>query len=143
MMFIKALLVVLWVTVAVTQNIFVHPGVLVDAPRLNFIKAQVQAQQEPFYTAYQKAVASSYGALAITPQGPPVSGTIECGSSSHPDYGCSADDKDSTTAYVQALLWWITGTQQYANNAILLLNGYSSVLQKFNNSNAPLQAAWS
>jgi len=37
----------------------------------------------------------------------------------------------------------ITGDQTYANNAINLLNAYSRVLRKFNDTNAPLQAAWS
>ena len=44
-------------------------------------------------------------------------------------YGCSASDSDGTAAYVQALLWYITGNQTYANNAINILNTYSEQLQ--------------
>jgi len=39
-------------------------------------------------------------------------------------------------------LWYISSDTTYLKNAIKLLNAYSS-LQKYNNSNAPLQAAWS
>jgi hypothetical protein len=40
------------------------------------------------------------------------------------------------------VLWYVTGDDTYVKNAIKLLNAYIP-LQKFNNSNAPLQAAWS
>lgn len=77
------------------------------------------------------------------PWGPPASGTIECGSYSHPDHGCSNESQDSATAYLQALLWAVNGTQRYADNAIAILNLYAKGLRRYNNSNAPLQAAWS
>jgi uncharacterized membrane protein len=133
---------------------FQHPGVLVSKAQLDFMKAQVNAHIEPFYSAYQNAIASPYGSLTPTvtpsnslqagpsPAGPPSGGDIDCGSSSSPDTGCTADDEDGTVAYVQALLFYITGNQTYANNAIKNLNAYSHVTA-FTNSNGPLQAAWS
>src|SRR5690242_15114667 len=42
---------------------FQHPGVLVSKAQLDFIKLQVANKVDPIYTAYQKAVASSYGSL--------------------------------------------------------------------------------
>src|SRR5713226_4114699 len=133
---------------------FVHPGVLVSKAQLDFIKAQVNAHVDPAFSAYQNAINNPYGSLTPTvtpsnslsagpsPAGPPSTGTIDCGSSSSPDIGCTADDEDGTVAYVQALLWYITGNQTYANNAIKNLNAYSH-LTNFTNSNGPLQAAWS
>src|SRR5579859_3389744 len=133
---------------------FVHPGVLVSKAQLDFIKAQVNAHVDPIYSAYVNATSNPYGSLTPTvtpsnsltagpsPAGPPSGGVIDCGSSSSPDTGCTADDEDGTVAYVQALLWYITGNQTYANNAIKNLNAYSH-LTNFTNSNGPLQAAWS
>ncbi|HTD21455.1 MAG TPA: polysaccharide lyase family 7 protein [Terriglobales bacterium] len=139
--------------VAAAQT-FVHPGVLVSKAQLDFIKAQVNAHVEPAFSAYQNAISHPYGSLTPTvtpsnslaagpsPAGPPSGGVIDCGSSSSPDNGCTADDEDGAVAYVQALLWYITGNQTYANNAIKNLNAYSHVTS-FTNSNGPLQAAWS
>jgi hypothetical protein len=122
---------------------FQHPGVFINQQQLNYVKAQVAAKTEPFYTAYQKALENSICSLSYKPKGPPSDGVIDCGSYSNPDYGCSDDDSDGSAAYMQALLWFITGTKQYATNSITLLNKYGSSLKQFNNSNAPLQAAWS
>ncbi len=156
---IPAVLSVLFVVwsgqVAAAQQTFQHPGVMVGKAQLDFIKAQVNAHIEPMFSAYQNAIANPYGSLTPAdnaggtfaggpaPQGPPAGGTIDCGSSSNPDTGCTADDEDGAVAYVQALLWWITGNQTYANNAIAILNAYGHNLKSFTNSNGPLQAAWS
>ena len=121
-----------------------HPGVLVSPQQLAFVREQVANETQPFYAAYQKLLASQYG--KTTPYvvlGPPGSGIIECGSYSVPDYGCTHEDTDASTAYLQALLWAITGTQAYADNAIAILNAYAGALVGYNNSNAPLQSAWS
>jgi hypothetical protein len=120
-----------------------HPGVLVSGPQLDFVEAQVKAKKEPFYSQFQKAVASQYGALDYKLQGPPETGVIDCGPSSKPDFGCHAEDMDASTAYLQSVLWWITGDHRYADNAIRIMNAYSHKVTAYTNKNAPLQAAWS
>lgn len=90
------------------------------------------------YTAYTKALSSTYGSKTYlhgfikkytielrryTAKGPRFA-NIGCGSSSDPNNGCSDDDDDSLAAYLQALLWYITGDTTYANNAIKLMNAY-------------------
>jgi hypothetical protein len=122
---------------------FQHPGVLVSRAQLDFVKAQVNAKVEPFHTEFERAKASEYGDLHYKTLGPPTSGVIECGSFSRPDFGCKDEDADSAAAYVQSLLWYITGNPAYAKNAIHILNAYGSHLKAYTNSNAPLQAAWS
>jgi hypothetical protein len=133
----------------------VHPGVLLSQAQLNYMKIMVQAHADPFYTAFLKAQNSTWGSLTYVPLGPPAGGIMQCGSTSMPDIGCSASDSDGTAAYVQALLWYITGNQTYANNAIKILNTYSSNFKGYAGftpgdtcpsgtdcSNGPLQAAW-
>ena len=122
---------------------FQHPGVLVSGPQLDFVKAQVKAKAEPFYSEYQKAVASEYGALDYQLKGPPPTGIIDCGPVSHPDHGCHAEDADASAAYLQAVLWYISGDHRYAENSIRIVNTYGHSLRDYTNSNAPLQAAWS
>jgi len=122
---------------------FRHPGVLLDRAQLDFIKAKVAAKAEPFYGLFLEAEQSPYGDLHYAMQGPPPGGTIACGPYSHPDIGCHPEDADAAAAYVQALLWYITGNHAYAANAIAILNAYSHGLKAYTLSNAPLQAAWS
>jgi hypothetical protein len=120
-----------------------HPGVLVSGAQLDFVKAQVAAKREPFYGQFQKAVASEYAALDYQLKGPPETGIIDCGAYSRPDNGCHAEDVDATAAYLQAVLWWITGDHRYADNAIRIMNAYSRGMKGYTNSNTHLQAAWS
>jgi hypothetical protein len=121
---------------------FQHPGVLVSRAQLDYIKTMVAAHSEPFYSAFLKAQNSNIGSLTYQIQGPPADGIINCGPTSNPNIGCSAADNDSSAAYLQALLWYITGTHQYADNAIAILNKYGYNLKGYTNSNEPLQAAW-
>ena len=125
---------------------FQHPGVLVSKAQLDYIKTMVAAHTEPFYSAFLKAQNSNIGSLTYQPYGPPSDGFIKCGPTSNPNIGCSNADNDSSAAYLQALLWYITGNQQYATNAITLLNLYGYNLKGYSTgstySNAPLQAAW-
>ncbi len=139
---------------------FQHPGVLLSQAQLNYMKIMVQAHQDPFYSAFIKAQNSSSGSLTysetISGNLAITGGLIVCGSTSNPNYGCSNSDDDGTAAYVQALLWYITGNQTYANNAIAIMNYYATNVVGYGNvngqvvpglgtqssSNTPLQAAW-
>ncbi len=120
-----------------------HPGVLVSRAQLDFIKSQVHAHAEPFYTQFLHAQASDYGDVHYKMHGPPADGIIACGSYSRPDLGCHNEDADASAAYLQALLWYITGNHAYAQNAINIMNAYGKSVKAYTLSNAPLQAAWS
>jgi hypothetical protein len=120
-----------------------HPGVLVSGAQLDYVKAQVKAKAQPIYGEFLKAKASEYGSLDYKMQGPPADGVIDCGPYSHPDNGCHAEDADASAAYLQSVLWTITGDHRYAENAIQIVNAYGAGLKAYSNSNAPLQAAWS
>jgi hypothetical protein len=121
---------------------FVHPGVFISPTQLAYIKSSALGGTEPFAGAYAKALGSKYAQLDYVIQGPPASGIIECGSYSKPDFGCSAESSDSATAYLQSLLFFINGTQTYADNSVAILRAYAANLKGYNNSNAPLQSAW-
>jgi alginate lyase len=138
--FALALLIV--IVLPASAQTFQHPGVLLNRSQLDFLKSQVAAKAEPFYQEFLWAKASQYGALEYHVQGPPATGIIDCGSHSRPDIGCKAEDHDATAAYLQSVLWYITGDHRYAQNAIDILNTYGHNLKSYTNSNAPLQAAW-
>ncbi len=149
---------------AAAQTTFTHPGVLVSKAQLDYIKAQVQTGQGTIYQEYLWAVNSTWGTGNWTPltytqaEGPYPGGVNQCGSSSSPDNGCKFGNDDSSVAYIQALLWYITGNKTYATNAINIMNAYARNLKGFAGysagypcpgdptnaqcSNGPLQAAW-
>jgi hypothetical protein len=119
-----------------------HPGVLLGARQLAFVRAQVAAGAAPFAAAYAKALASPLAALTYAPQGPPASGVIDCGSYSHPDDGCSAEDSDGAAAYLHLVLFALTDDSRHAAAGVRILTHYAAALKGYSNSNAPLQAAW-
>lgn len=121
-----------------SQPSFVHPGILIDAERANFIRQQVAQSAEPWDTAFADMLSHP---LASKTAPEPVS-TVECGGFSTPDVGCSDEREDAMATYLNALAWTITGAQDYADKAILFMDAWSSTIQGHNNSNAPLQAGW-
>jgi hypothetical protein len=119
---------------------FVHPGILVNRAQLEFIKAKVAANLEPWKTAFESAKASELGSLTYQPH---AWQTCECGPFSRPDLGCKDEQRDSAAAYTQALLWYIIGNEAYARNATNIMNAWSSKLTGGHiNANGPVQAAW-
>src|SRR5947207_8152356 len=119
---------------------FYHPGVLVNRAQLELIKSKVAAGSEPWKSAFEAAKASELASLSYAPH--PWQ-TCECGPFSKPDLGCKDEQRDSEAAYTQALLWFITSDKAYAENAINIMNAWSSTLTGgHKNSNGPVQAAW-
>jgi hypothetical protein len=150
---------------AQTADPFVHPGVLLSKAQLDWMAEEVNSGVEPWATEFanaQTVVKNSshiaWGSLSYKVQGPWPGGWNQCGSYSTPDDGCTYADADSTAAYIQALLWYITGNQAYANNAITYMDAYAQNMKgyKFGSTgagacpdssgaaceNGPLQAAW-
>lgn len=117
-----------------------HPGVLLDATQLSYVKSKVAAKTAPWSPAFDSMMAHSLASLTRTPS--PVA-TVECGPTSTPDVGCTAERQDAIAAYTMSLAWYITGTQAYAAKAIQYMNAWSSTIRAHTNSNAMLQTGWS
>src|SRR5438034_7127077 len=123
-----------------TSSGFHHPGVLVNRAQLEFIKGKVAGGAEPWKSAFEAAKSSEYGTRSYTPH---PRETVECGPFSKPDLGCKDEQRDSIAAYTQALLWAISGDKTYADNAIKIMNSWSSTLSGGHKlANGPVQAAW-
>nr|WP_296065916.1 alginate lyase family protein [uncultured Actinoplanes sp.] len=118
---------------------FAHPGVLVSRGQLDFVKSKVNAGAQPWLNAYNQMIASRYASLSRTPR---PRATVECGSYSNPNLGCTDEREDAIAAYTDALAWYITGNVAYAQKAIDLMDAWSGTITSHTNSNAPLQAGW-
>ncbi|MFE3774694.1 alginate lyase family protein [Streptomyces sp. NPDC057579] len=119
---------------------FRHPGVLVGGRQLAFVKDRLGAGAEPWKSAFAALRASRYASLDWQPK---PRATVECGSASHPDNGCSDERNDSMAAYTDALQWALTHDRRYAHKAITIMDAWSAVIQEHTNSNAQLQTGWS
>ena len=120
---------------------FVHPGVLISGDRIAELKSWIANGLSPAPEAYAKAIASRYSDPNWKVMGPPSDLIITCGSYSKPDFGCTAESEDGAAAYLQAMLYHLSGNASYAAKAMEIMDVYSHV-RGYNDSNAPLQAAW-
>jgi hypothetical protein len=118
---------------------FAHPGVLVSRGQLDFVKAKVAAREQPWLSAYTQMIGSRYASLTRVPK---ARATVECGSYSNPNNGCTDEREDAIAAYTDALAWYITGNEAYARKAIELMDAWSATIRHHTNSNAPLQTGW-
>jgi hypothetical protein len=118
---------------------FVHPGVLDSRASLDFVKAKVAAKQQPWLNAYNQML--SNGLLSQSRQ-PAPRATVECGSYSNPNNGCTEERQDALAAYGNALAWYISGDTKYATKAISYMNAWAPVIKAHTNSNGPLQTGW-
>ncbi|MGW7516077.1 alginate lyase family protein [Streptomyces sp. NPDC054796] len=118
---------------------FTHPGVLVSASQLDFVRGKVQAGAQPWKGAFDQMMASKYASASRTPKPRAV---VECGSYSNPNYGCTDEREDAIAAYTNALAWYLTREDKYAKKAIELMDAWSAVIRDHTNSNAPLQTGW-
>ncbi|KAG8809566.1 hypothetical protein FRC17_003385 [Serendipita sp. 399] len=119
---------------------FVHPGVFLDRPRLEFIRTQVRRGQEPWTSAYNAMLAFPMAALNRTAT--PYE-NVECGSNSIPNIGCTPERQDALASYAMSLAWYVSRERKYADKAVEYLNAWGSMLKSHNGSNAPLQTGWS
>ena len=62
---------------------------------------------------------------------PGWNGTISCGYFDSHDYGCGNETADSTTVWVQAMLWAATGDPKWATRAVGIMNYYSTHLKGY------------
>ncbi|MFG3295560.1 alginate lyase family protein [Streptomyces sp. NPDC048179] len=118
---------------------FVHPGVTVSRAQLDFARTEVLAGAQPWKAAYDQMMASKYADLNRTPA---PRATVECGSYSNPNYGCTDEREDAIAAYTDALAWYITKDARYAQKAIQIMDAWSATITGHTNSNAPLQTGW-
>lgn len=119
---------------------FVHPGVVVSRPQLDFMRTKVLAGAQPWKTAYDRMMATKYADLNRTPKPRAV---VECGPVSNPNNGCTDEREDALAAYTLSLAWYVTRDARYATKAIQIMDAWSGTIRDHTNSNAPLQTAWS
>ena len=98
------------ITVLVNGQEFNHPGILNTKSQLDFVKQQISANKEPWKSAYNALLSSSYSKLTYNHV--PYD-SVMCGSYNKPNIGCNQIVDDGIAAYSMALMWYFTGNTQY------------------------------
>ncbi len=112
---------------------WVHPGALDAREELDFVRAQVEAGAQPWKGMYDRL--ASLAAASRTPHG------LTSIDSTNGDANTSRDD--ALGAYTQALLWWYSGDDSYAERAIAILNAWANLAAFTGGSDQDkLQAGW-
>ncbi|GMK46423.1 hypothetical protein PghCCS26_35520 [Paenibacillus glycanilyticus] len=115
----------------------VHPGILQSRSDLNTMRDMVWLGKEPWASAFDafRRSAESSKNVAIYGNG----GTQK--EFTYPQVSDSNGDKqlrqDATTAYQQALMWYITGDEDYLNNAKNVLDAWANGLKQFFDTTEP------
>ena len=124
---------------AMAPPVFAHPGVLMDRAQLDFMRSKVLAGASPWASAYNEMKSSQYGSLTRTPT---PRASVDCGSHSVPDNGCSDERQDAIAAYADALIWYVSKDTRYAAESMKIMDAWSATLTTHTNSNTPLQTGW-
>ena len=132
-------------TAAAQITAFVHPGVLNTQASLDYIAAQVNGG-DANRTGYYQPVLDFINSHTLSTSFPSV---VVVGSNGQTSPSKTQIRDDAEMAYALALRWAKTGHQEYATDAISLLNGWSynfqsyALLNSSTNPNQPdLEASW-
>src|ERR1700761_6866380 len=118
-----------------TAGPFVHPGIAQNSADLEFMKKQVQAGEQPWKAAFERLKQETplnYKPRAVTHLSQEAYGAD--------DAGGKQLEKDAQASYKQAIMWYLTNDQTYANNAIAILKCWADTLWDMDGNNAKLLA---
>lgn len=114
---------------------FIHPGIAHSQAELDFVKAKLKADEQPWQDAWEKLRASRYARLSWKPKPHAV---VERGAYNNPDIGASDFMRDGTAAYTHALQWVFTGNEAHARKTMEIFNVWSATLKTVKNHDARL-----
>lgn len=118
---------------APAHQVFIHPGAMNNQADLDFVKAKIAAGQEPWATKFKD----------ILWKATPYTKTVAA------QDGAEGDQKDDAVkAYANALAWYYTGHEAYAQNAMKVLNVWARTFRGYTippvgqGGQSQLNAAW-
>lgn len=104
---------------------FFHPGALHTSEDFKRIREHVRAKKQPWYRAWQHLESTKLAQTTWVPT--PQEVIVRGANDALPEnYGYAY--RDAHSAYQLALRWMIGGNTSYADHAVDILNGWSSVL---------------
>ncbi|GEM_PF-1324557 len=114
---------------------FAHPGVAHSAESIAFIRAKLEAKQQPWTETWDILTASPEASLSWEPN--PIA-QVERGAFNNPNIGSSDFSADAAVAYVHALRWALSGETAHPRKAADIVDAWSGTLKSISNHDARL-----
>ena len=114
---------------------FVHPGITLTSSNLDFVKAKLEAGEEPWKAAWEELVDSRYAKFRRSPR---PRAHVSRGPYGNPDLGAKEFVRDGTAAYTHALIWAIKQENAHAQKAAEILSAWSDTLKSIRHHDAAL-----
>lgn len=124
-------------SVAVSAQKFIHPGINQTPEDMAYMKSQVLAGAQPWKDAFDRLKANTDLTVVIEPFT-----HVKRGPYGKPNIGYLELARDVNMAYDCALLWYITDNKSYAEKSVGIINAWSLALWDFDYNDAKLMAAW-
>ncbi|HWH61315.1 MAG TPA: right-handed parallel beta-helix repeat-containing protein [Terriglobales bacterium] len=121
------------------QRPIVHPGVLQTMADLKFMKAKINAGEEPWKSAWQSWLDSPVASLDFTPK--PCAHVVR-GAYDVPDKGGHEIQASANAAENHVMQWYVTGHEAHARKAIEIFDAWSGTLADFSKNDAMLLSGW-
>lgn len=117
----------------------VHPGIMQTRADLEFMKAKINAGEEPWKSSWQIWLESPMASLDFTPKpcAHVVRGAYDAG-----DKGGVELQESANAAENHVMQWYVTGNESHARKAIEILDAWSGALADFAENDAMLLAGW-
>ncbi|KAF7556698.1 hypothetical protein G7Z17_g1190 [Cylindrodendrum hubeiense] len=121
---------------------FVHPGALHTIKDIKRVRKRVQAQEQPWYRAWQHLESKNFAQTTWVPT--PQSVLVRGSNATWPttpaqNYGYAY--RDAHSAYMLTLRWLIGGNTSYADHAVEILDGWGAKLVDINGTEDKFLAA--
>ena len=114
---------------------FAHPGVAHSSESIAFVRARIEAREQPWARAWKQLSESGSAQLDWQPK---PRADVERGPYNNPNIGSSEFSADAAAAYVHALCWVLTGKAAHAEKSAEILDAWSATLQSISNHDARL-----
>lgn len=118
---------------------FRHPGMWATASELETIRDRVLNGIEPQKSAFDVLASEACCALDWTPT---TVTHVNVGAYNNPKVNYDAVVDDSKAVWGQAILYYLTGNEQYARNAVAILDAHAQHFASIQGHNARLFAGW-
>ncbi len=94
---------------------FTHPGIFANKENLDLMRQMIHEGYDPWFTAFE---AFREDALASKDY-------ENTNADRTHTYIGNADRQDANAAYMQSVMWWVTGDKDYYDNAVDIIRSYS------------------
>lgn len=132
---------ILWTVIFTlpAQAAFIHPGLLHTREQLDFVKAKVQAQEQPWLSGYEQLCRHPQSSYSYAIKGGYA--VVGRGNRQGDNMHKSEFDADCNAAHYNALMWCLTGDRRHADKAKQIFNAYASSLKEIIGTDKILMAS--